>query len=100
MRISGRKASPPSYVRGDIASIYMHMNTKYPGLGIVGNKRKRIFKKWLKEDPISKEECVRFKKIKQISNIKSEYLSKLCTMSTDSTHDFEHSALQQLILPE
>ncbi len=79
MIVKARKADPPSYVKGDIARIYRHMNSTYPNLGIIGNKREKIFSLWEKEDPISKEECERFQAIENESKIPSVFLKSLCT---------------------
>lgn len=67
-KVSTNKVFPPEEKKGDIARIYLYMNSKYPGLGIIGTKRARLFKKWHEVDPPSKEECrihdlkVRFQK--------------------------------------
>jgi deoxyribonuclease-1 len=56
-KIRNKKVSPPDERRGDIARIYMYMNDKYPGRGIISNKNKKLFMAWDKLDPVTQEEC-------------------------------------------
>ena len=53
----GRKVMPPNYRKGDVARIYMYMDSAYPGRGIISKKNKKLFVAWDKMDPVSKKEC-------------------------------------------
>ncbi len=47
---------PRSGIRGDIARIYLYMDSAYPGHGIVGKKQRQLFEAWHRADPVSDEE--------------------------------------------
>lgn len=57
-KIKDRKVEPPNNVKGDIARIYHYMDQRYPGLGIIGKKRRQIFEKWNLNDPPDENECL------------------------------------------
>ncbi len=57
MMLNKRKVSPPIGRRGDIARIYMYMNKKYPGRGIISKKNQKLFEAWDKIDPVDRREC-------------------------------------------
>lgn len=59
------KVMPGKSQKGDIARIYLYMDQKYPGRGVISRKNKKLFDAWDKVDPVSKEEC-------QLSKIKGE----------------------------
>lgn len=78
MEIKDRKAEPSDNIKWDIARIYMYMHTVYPGRWIIWNKNEKLFKAWNESDPVSNEECDRYKYIKQIQWNDNPILANLC----------------------
>ena len=72
--IDNRKVEPPKDMKGDIARIYFYMNDAYPGRGIISRKNRKLFEKWNKLDPVSKEECERVKKVKAIQGNDNKFV--------------------------
>jgi deoxyribonuclease I len=56
-RVVNRKAEPALHLRGQIARIYMYMDSAYPGFGIVNDKNRKIFEEWDKAHPVTIREC-------------------------------------------
>ena len=52
-----KQARPAPDVRGDIARIYQFMALAYSDLFTLTLEEEKLFKKWSKRDPISREEC-------------------------------------------
>lgn len=78
LNIYDRKIYPPQIVRGDIARIYLYMNSTYPGRGIISRKNKPLFEAWSKLDPIDLEECTIYKKKKKVQRNINPYLEDIC----------------------
>ena len=64
--VNDRKMEPPTNMKWDIARVYRYMNTTYPWHSMISDKTKKLFEIWEKIDPISKEECSRYKAIKKV----------------------------------
>ena len=79
--ISNRKVEPPQDKKGDIARVYMYMQTVYwknKWLKIISEKNRKLIEAWNKMDPIDKQECiVYFTKKKYQKNI-NPILDKTC----------------------
>ncbi len=78
MEIADRKAEPSDDIKWDVARIYMYMSTVYPGHWIISNKNKPLYEAWNKLDPISDEECKRYKLIKNIQENDNPILEEIC----------------------
>lgn len=76
--VDDRKAEPKEDIRWDIARIYMYMNINYPGRWVISNKNKKLFEAWNKEDPVSNNECERYKLIKSIQGNENSVLKEVC----------------------
>jgi len=64
--IENRTAEPAENIRGDIARIYLYMDSAYPGFAIINEKNKKMFEAWNKSDPVDLKECVRNMEIEKI----------------------------------
>ena len=53
---SGRKIEPPQNKKGDIARIYFYLNDRWPSVGIISKKNRKLFEAWNKLDPVDEEE--------------------------------------------
>ncbi len=76
--ISGKTAEPAENIRGDIARIYMYMNSAYPGFGIINEKNKKMFEAWNISDPVDTSECLRSSEIEKIQGNYNLILRKYC----------------------
>jgi deoxyribonuclease-1 len=57
----------------------MYMENSYPWHWIISNKNKKMFDVWNNIDPISKEECIRYKTIKSIQLNENFILKTKCS---------------------
>ena len=80
LRVNKRKATPPDRVKGNIARIYMYMNERYPGRGIIGKKKKTMFQEWNLSDPIDRNECQIYLKKKKIQLEIIPMMEKVCVV--------------------
>jgi deoxyribonuclease-1 len=78
VKIARRKVEPPNSVKGDIARIYMYMDSAYPGRGVISKKNRKLFEAWDKLDPVSSEECDRVLKIEQIQGNGNPFVTPKC----------------------
>ncbi len=76
--VEGRVAEPRPEIRGDIARIYFYMESAYPNRGIVGDKQRRLFETWDKEDPVDAAECDRARRIEKIQGNANDYVKSAC----------------------
>lgn len=63
VEIDKRKIEPKPSIRGDIARTYFYMDQAYPGRGIVGKQRRRLFEAWAKADPVDDWERERVRRV-------------------------------------
>lgn len=56
-----RNFMPANDKKGDVARIYMYMDSTYPNRGIISKKRRKLFKVWDQLDPVDMEECTLIK---------------------------------------
>ncbi len=66
VEIRERKVEPRPSIRGDIARTYLYMDTVYPGRGIIGTKRRKLFDAWAKADPVDAWERTRIRRIEKV----------------------------------
>lgn len=71
-------AEPADSIKGDIARIYMYMNSAYPGLGIINEKNRAMFEKWNLSDPPDEKECRKGLEIEKIQGNQNSVLKKAC----------------------
>ncbi len=76
--VADRTAEPRPEIRGDIARIYFYMDDAYPGRGILGNKRRRLFEAWDREDPVDKAECQRARWIERLQGNPNRFVKDIC----------------------
>jgi len=86
IKIADRKMEPPRAIRGDIARIYLYMDQAYPGRGIVGNKRRRLFEAWSKTDPVDAWECERARRIAKVQGNVNWVVEALCREAEAAAH--------------
>jgi deoxyribonuclease-1 len=77
-KIKGRKVSPPNNRKGDIARIYLYMDKRYPGRGVISRKNTKLFNSWAKLDPVSKEECQLNLIKKKVQGDGNPFVEKFC----------------------
>jgi len=65
-------------MKGDIARVYLYMQEAYPNTNIIGNKTKTLISLWNNIDPISEEECKRYKILKQFQLNENPILEPYC----------------------
>jgi len=78
MEISDRKAEPRENVRGEVARTYLYMDWAYPGHGILGKKRAKLFETWDRQDPVDEWECERARKIEAIQGNENPFVKTPC----------------------
>jgi deoxyribonuclease-1 len=76
-QVSNRKVSISNKAKGIVARTYKYMDLVYP-FKAISNKNKKIFDAWDKMYPVTKEECKRYKLIKQIQGNENPVLAKVC----------------------
>lgn len=69
------KVEPREEIRGDIARTYFYMEDTYK-INVISNKNRKLFEAWDKEDPLSKLECDRARKIENIQGNTNKFISK------------------------
>jgi deoxyribonuclease I len=77
MRIEGKKAQPPESARGRIARTYLYMDHSYSRFRM-SKKQKKMMVAWDKKYPVSKWECARTSKIKDIQGTDNPFVSVHC----------------------
>ena len=67
---------PPNRVKGDVARVYLYMDTRY-GLKLT-LKQKTLFLKWHREDEVDDKECKLAKVFQKIQGGPNPWLEKWC----------------------
>ncbi len=78
LKILNNLFTPPSSLKGDVARIFLYMDSSYPGRKIIPDREKKLILYWNKVDPVSKEECERALKIQEIQGNANPFVQKLC----------------------
>ncbi len=78
MEIESSKAEPPDHRFGDIARIYMYMESAYSGRGIISDKNEKLFVAWNKMDPVDQWECKRNRLIEKIQGNENTIVKQAC----------------------
>jgi len=78
IEIENKEVEPGDNIKWDIARIYMYMNITYPGKEIIPEGKKELFNSWNEKDPISEEECSRYRIIKAIQKNENMVLKEAC----------------------
>jgi len=76
--IENKTAEPNLRIRGDIARIFMYMDSAYPGFDIINSNNRALFKEWNDTDPIDADECSRSAAIEKIQKNENLILKKPC----------------------
>lgn len=79
--IADHKFEPRAAIRGDIARIYLYMHQTYPGRGIISAKNQALFQAWDKLDPVDRDECARYAKVRAVLPSDNVILRDRCTGS-------------------
>ncbi|MEO1227745.1 MAG: endonuclease [Myxococcota bacterium] len=72
------QVEPPDPVKGDVARIYLHMEARYPGRGIVDRRDRDAYLRWSREDPASSEECALIRRIEALMGYSSPVYGEAC----------------------
>jgi deoxyribonuclease-1 len=78
VEIADRKIEPRPAIRGDIARIYLYMDSVYPGRGIISEKNRPLFEAWNTEDPVDAWECERDRRIAQLQGNHNLFVAAAC----------------------
>lgn len=77
MRIDNKKAQPPIVARGRIARSYMYMEQTYPRYNM-SKQQRQLMQAWDKQDPVSKWECNRSKRIEKLQSNANTVVDSRC----------------------
>ncbi len=77
MIIQDRKVSPPDKSRGQIARAYLYMENTYKTYKMSDSQRK-LMQAWNKQYPVTKNECIRTKRIEAIQENENLLVKELC----------------------
>ncbi|GLS90829.1 endonuclease [Psychromonas marina] len=77
MKISDRKAEPPSNARGVIARSYLYMDKTYPKYSM-SKQQLQLMNAWDKQFPVTQWECLRADRIAQLQGNKNSVLAESC----------------------
>jgi deoxyribonuclease I len=78
VEIADRKVEPRPAIRGDIARIYLYMDSVYPGRGIISDKNRPLFEAWNTEDPVDPWECERDRRIAALQGNHNAFVAAAC----------------------
>jgi deoxyribonuclease-1 len=78
IEIEGGMVEPAPEIRGDIARIYFYMDWAYPGRGIVGKQKRKLFEAWDRQDPVDDWECERCRRIERIQGNENPIVKARC----------------------
>jgi deoxyribonuclease I len=78
VEIADRKIEPRPAIRGDIARIYLYMDSAYPGRGIISEKNRPLFEAWYREDPVDPWECERDRRIAALQGNHNAFVAAAC----------------------
>lgn len=76
--IGNRTAEPAENIRGDIARIYMYMDSAYPGFDIITEKNRKMIEIWNNSDPVDLKECKINRDIEKIQGNQNLILKTQC----------------------
>ncbi|MCD8549038.1 MAG: endonuclease [Shewanella xiamenensis] len=77
MRIEDRKVQPPLAARGVIARTYMYMEQTYPKYKM-SKQQSQLMQVWDKQDPVSRWECKRSKRIEKLQGNANKIVDSRC----------------------
>lgn len=77
-KIDGRKFMP-AMNKGLVARVYLYMDFKYPGHGVISNKNKKLVDAWNEENPPSPWECEREKIVGKIQGNRNKFVVERCS---------------------
>lgn len=60
-KLNSNKFSPMNKSKGVVARIYMNMDNRYPGMGIISDKNRKLFEAWDNLYPVTELECRRWR---------------------------------------
>jgi len=69
------KAEPPKAVKGFVARTYLYMDGAYPSYRM---GRRKLFEAWDKEQPVTKNECKRAKRIEAVQHNANKFVKTPC----------------------
>ena len=78
VEIKNKMVEPRPEIRGDMARVYLYMDTAYPGLSIINKSNRALIHSWDRSDPVSKEECDRAISIHKIQGNLNHVLKSRC----------------------
>ena len=78
MEIRNKVAEPTENIRGDIARVYFYMDITYPWRLVITDIRRQLLEAWSFKDPVSDEECERYRAIKKVQKNENVVLKEIC----------------------
>ncbi len=80
VKISKGKIEPPAYSRGQVARAYLYMDSTYDRYSMSERERK-LMTLWSTKYPVTKNECLRTKRIESIQSNENKVVKDLCIAS-------------------
>jgi deoxyribonuclease-1 len=77
-KIADKKFEPMDMAKGTVARVYMYMDGKYPGRGIISEKNRKLFEAWDKQHPVAESECEIGRKVLAIQHNPNPILAARC----------------------
>ena len=77
VEVSDRRIEPRPSIRGDIARTYLYMHWAYPGRGIVGKSRTKLFRAWDREDPVDQWEYSRVRHLEAVQGNRNPFVGQV-----------------------
>jgi deoxyribonuclease-1 len=77
-KIAGRKFEPMDIAKGTVARVYMYMDQKYTGRGIISEKNRKLFVSWDAQHPVTDYECEIGRKVFAIQHNENPILRSRC----------------------
>ena len=77
-KVQNRKFEPMPPARGIVARVYLYMDQKYPGRGIISEKNKPLFASWDAATPVSERECRVGRRVFEIQHNENPVLASRC----------------------
>ncbi len=99
IEISGKRAEPSEFIRGDIARTYFYMQTAYPDFAIVNQTNRAQMEAWNKADPVDAWECERNERVRQIQKSRNPILDRACAEPAAATSGSDAATEVSLPVP-
>lgn len=78
IKMNKRGFTPRKEVKGQVARVFLYMQSAYPKVNIISNKNQKLYEAWDKMYPVSKSECERVKFIEKLQNNENKIVKPQC----------------------